>query len=52
MKIEIKETEIVQTFISCMSTPQQYNKKPVEIDQGLDFLKFGGGKWRKTIEKT
>ena len=33
-------------------TPQQYNKKPVKFDQGLDFLKVWRGKSRKTIGKT
>ena len=28
-------------------TPQQYNKKPVNIDQGLDFLKV----WRAKVSK-
>ena len=32
-------------------TPQQYHKKSVKIDQGLDFLKFWRGKSRKTIRK-
>ena len=32
-----------------IGTPQQYNKKTVKIGQGLDFLKFWGGKlWEKT----
>ena len=35
-----------------VSTPQQYNKKPVKIGQGLDFLKFWGGKPRETIGKS
>lgn len=34
--------------IICSITPQQYNKKTVKIGQGLDFLKFWGGKWRET----
>ena len=34
------------------ATPQQYNKKPVKIDQGLDFLKVWRGKSKKTIGKT
>ena len=33
------------------STPQQYNKKSVKFDQGLDFLKVWRGKSRKTIRK-
>ena len=31
------------------TTPQQYNKKSVKFDQGLDFLKVWGGKSRKTV---
>ena len=34
------------------ATPQQYNKKSVKFDQGLDFLKVWRGKSRKTIGKT
>ena len=34
------------------ATPQQYNKKPVKIDQGLDFLKVWRGKSKKTRGKT
>ena len=39
-------------FFMKMNPPQQYNKKPVKFDQGLDFLKFWGGKWRETVGKT
>ena len=31
--------------------PQLYNKKPVTIDQGLDFLKVWRGKSRQTLGK-
>ena len=34
------------------NTPQQYNKKPVKIDTGLDFLKVWRGKSKKTSGKT
>ena len=37
---------------SSCHTPQQYDKKRVKIDQGLDFLKFWQGKPRKTVGKT
>jgi hypothetical protein len=33
-------------------TPQLYNKKPVNIGQGLDLLMVWGGKSKKTIRKT
>ena len=38
-------------YITIRSTPQQYNKKTVKIGQGLDFLKFWGGKSRETTGK-
>ena len=33
------------------TTPQQYNKKPVKIGQGLDFLNFGEENGGKPEEK-
>ena len=42
----IKSLRVVKT-----NTPQQYNKKSVKFDQGLDFLKVWQGKSKKTIGK-
>ena len=39
-------------FFTDQITPQRYHKKPVKIDQGLDFLKLWRGKSEKTVAKT
>ena len=41
----------VITPLIFVSAPQLYNKKPVKIGQGLDFLKVWQGKSKKTIGK-
>ena len=45
-------TFVSQYVNSIRITPQQYNKKSVKFDQGLDFLKVWRGKSRKTLGKT
>ena len=46
------ETANDLTTIEATTTPQQYNKKPVEINRGLDFLRVWRGKSKKAIGKT
>ena len=41
----------VKKIIIMIYTHQQYNKKSVKFDQGLDFLKVWRGKSKKTIGK-
>ena len=54
----MKNTDVNMTCIDAWEVQDdnpeydwQYNKKPVKIDQRLDFLKFWGGGSRKPQEK-
>ena len=44
--------DVLLVAVSVQYTPVVYNKTPVKIDQGLDFLKIWRGKSKKTIGKT